>query len=71
MIRIPVEECVPNHRNRQLEVIERELADFNTRLQQAWKNNRCQTCPIGELAAMSAALLMVVKVFREAEADSV
>jgi hypothetical protein len=35
--------------------VERILADIDLALQKAWKNNRCQTCPIAELSAIAAA----------------
>jgi len=35
--------------------IERALVDIDMALQKAWKNNRCQICPIAELSALAAA----------------
>jgi hypothetical protein len=35
--------------------IERALLDIEKALSDAWQNNRCLTCPIGELVALAAA----------------
>lgn len=37
--------------------IERVLADAAREAQKAWTNNRCQTCPLAEIAATMAAAL--------------
>jgi hypothetical protein len=37
--------------------VERQLATIADSLQTAWKNNRCQVCPLAETAALAAATL--------------
>lgn len=38
--------------------IEHHLRDMADRLQAAWRNNQCLTCPLGELAALARATLI-------------
>ena len=40
-----------------MDPIETNLRDMALRLQTAWRNNQCLTCPLGELAALAAATL--------------
>ena len=35
--------------------VEKSLRDIAERLQTAWRNNQCLTCPLGELAALAMA----------------
>ena len=35
--------------------IEESLKHIEAKLLEAWRGNRCQTCPLGELAALAAA----------------
>ena len=35
--------------------IEKALREIEDALRKAWQNNRCLTCPLGELAAIAAA----------------
>mgnify|MGYP001561691213 FL=1 len=35
--------------------VEKSLRDIAERLQTAWRNNQCTTCPLGELAALAMA----------------
>lgn len=37
--------------------MEKQLQYLADQLAQAWKNNQCLTCPIGELAALAQATL--------------
>ena len=35
--------------------IEKSLREIAEKLSEAWRGNRCQTCPLGELAALAMA----------------
>ena len=39
------------------DAIEESLREIADKLRDSWTNNRCQSCPIGELAALAAAVL--------------
>lgn len=49
------------------DIIERELETLAATLQDAWMKTGCLTCPLGEMAALAAAVLMF---YREQKHDA-
>ena len=50
-----------------MDPVEKNLKDMADRLQTAWRNNQCLTCPLGELSALATATLIFYQEARKAE----